>query len=114
MAIDFPNSPTLNQIFTDSGKTWTYDGEKWVSTNLASLVGAKAYRSSNLSRANNSFVNLSFNAQEYDTHAFFAPTSTDMTIPSGLDGYYLVQGSIEFAANATGLREAGIQRAFAN
>ena len=30
MAIDFPNSPTLNQTFSSSGRTWKYDGEKWV------------------------------------------------------------------------------------
>jgi hypothetical protein len=30
MAIDFPNSPTANQLYTTAGKTWKYDGEKWV------------------------------------------------------------------------------------
>ena len=30
MAIDFPNSPTLNQTHTASGRTWSYDGEKWL------------------------------------------------------------------------------------
>jgi hypothetical protein len=30
MAIDFPNSPATNQTHTVGGKTWTYDGEKWV------------------------------------------------------------------------------------
>lgn len=29
MAIDFPNSPTTNQVYTVSGRTWIYDGEKW-------------------------------------------------------------------------------------
>ena len=30
MAIDFPNSPTANQTYTVGGKTWTYDGQKWI------------------------------------------------------------------------------------
>lgn len=32
MAIDFPSGPSVNQIFTDptSGKSWKWDGEKWV------------------------------------------------------------------------------------
>ena len=30
MAIDFPNTPTLNQTYTVGNKTWQYDGEKWV------------------------------------------------------------------------------------
>jgi len=28
--IDFPNSPTLNQIFTAVGASWQWDGTKWV------------------------------------------------------------------------------------
>jgi hypothetical protein len=31
MAIDFPNSPALDQEFTSAGVTWKYDGQKWVS-----------------------------------------------------------------------------------
>lgn len=32
MAVDFPNSPTSNQVFQSNGKTWQWDGEKWVLT----------------------------------------------------------------------------------
>lgn len=83
-------------------------GEGWSPTIATSFVGAKAYRSSNVSLANNTFSNVSFNAQEYDTDAFFAPTSTNITIPAGLAGYYSIQGSIEYAANGTGTRFARI------
>jgi microcystin-dependent protein len=33
MAIDFPDFPTLNQVFNDpaSGRYWRWDGEKWLS-----------------------------------------------------------------------------------
>jgi len=37
MAIDFPNSPTLNQDFTVGTTTWTYDGAKWVLKTYNSL-----------------------------------------------------------------------------
>lgn len=30
MAIDFPNSPGLNDTHTVGSKTWQYDGEKWI------------------------------------------------------------------------------------
>ena len=42
MAIDFPNSPNVNDVFTVGNKTWTWDGVTWKSTasgssNLAGL-----------------------------------------------------------------------------
>lgn len=30
MAIDFPASPTTNQIFTSGGSSWRWTGTKWV------------------------------------------------------------------------------------
>jgi hypothetical protein len=50
MAIDFPNSPTTNQIFTSGGKTWVYDGTVW--TLRSSLAGPGGITSTEL--ANNS------------------------------------------------------------
>ena len=29
-AVDFPNSPTLNQVFNSGGKSWRWDGTAWV------------------------------------------------------------------------------------
>ena len=29
-AIDFPNTPTLNQIFNSGGKSWRWDGSSWL------------------------------------------------------------------------------------
>lgn len=30
MALNFPDSPTLNQTYSAGGKTWTYNGSRWV------------------------------------------------------------------------------------
>ena len=30
MAIDFPNSPASNELYTSGNRTWKYDGEKWI------------------------------------------------------------------------------------
>ena len=37
-AIDFPNSPSLNQEFTSGSQTWKYDGSKW-NLLIAQVVG---------------------------------------------------------------------------
>lgn len=41
MAIDFPNSPTLNDTYTVGSVTWKYDGEKWAiaSSGIAGPTG---------------------------------------------------------------------------
>jgi hypothetical protein len=31
VAIDFPNSPALNEVFTSGDKTWVWNGSQWVS-----------------------------------------------------------------------------------
>ena len=36
MAIDFPNSPTINNTLSAAGKTWIYNGTSWT------LVGASS------------------------------------------------------------------------
>jgi hypothetical protein len=32
MALDFPSSPSVGQVFTTGGVTWTWDGVKWVAS----------------------------------------------------------------------------------
>ena len=46
MPIDFPNSPTTNQVYSAAGKTWVYDGTTW---NLRTgAVGAGSITSTEL------------------------------------------------------------------
>ena len=37
-AIDFPDSPTVNQIFTAGNSTYKWTGAAWVSNNLGSIA----------------------------------------------------------------------------
>lgn len=39
MAIDFPNSPNLNDIYSYGGNNWQWDGESWVSLGLTLETG---------------------------------------------------------------------------
>jgi hypothetical protein len=36
-ALNFPTSPSTNQIFTENGKTWKYDGTAWRTLNVAAI-----------------------------------------------------------------------------
>jgi hypothetical protein len=53
-----------------------------------------------------SATNPLFAFELWDTDGFHSTTTnTDrLTVPAGMDGFYLIQGSINFAANATGKR----------
>lgn len=47
-AIDFPNSPTLNQTFSASGRTWKWNGTTWetvASTTIAPTAHASSHAS---------------------------------------------------------------------
>jgi len=32
MALNFPNNPTVGQVYTVNGESWTWDGNRWVAT----------------------------------------------------------------------------------
>lgn len=39
MALNFPSSPALNQLYTAYGKTWKWNGEGWESFSFIGIVG---------------------------------------------------------------------------
>lgn len=39
MAINFPNSPTTNQIYTTGGFSWQWNGTSWVGLGQSSGLG---------------------------------------------------------------------------
>lgn len=41
MPINFPNSPSLNQIYTYGNNAWSWDGSKWISATSASFLSPK-------------------------------------------------------------------------
>lgn len=40
MPANFPNSPTLNQVYTYNGNQWTWSGSTWQLTSAATITGA--------------------------------------------------------------------------
>lgn len=100
-------------------KTWVTDEDTtaallntYVRDNLMmygpSRPSVYAYQSAATSIANGIFAgtNPLFGAEIWDTDGFHSTTTnTDrLTVPAGLDGFYLISGNVNFAANATGKR----------
>jgi hypothetical protein len=51
-AIDFPNSPTLNQVFTAGDRSWKWNGTAWTSNNVTvSATSPITYSSGNIAFA---------------------------------------------------------------
>lgn len=44
MALDFPSSPTTNQVYSSGGSSWKYNGAAWtaLSSNMVSIVSKTA------------------------------------------------------------------------
>jgi hypothetical protein len=40
MPISFPSSPTLNQVYTYSGRSWIWNGSQWQSVGIAAGYGS--------------------------------------------------------------------------
>ncbi len=38
MAINFPSGPSTNQVYTENGKTWRYDGTAWRTQNVTAIT----------------------------------------------------------------------------
>ena len=90
MALDFPTSPSTNQIFTSNGKTWKYDGTAWRTLNVTAITsGGTGLTSIN---AGNSF--LSSNS------AGTALTYRQLLAGSGIS-FSIDTSSVTFTASGT-------------
>lgn len=78
----------------------------------ATFSGVSLYKSGNQSFSSGSGANITFDTELYDTDGFHSTaTNTDrITIPSGKDGYYLLQSRYLFDGNATGMRIGMIRK----
>jgi hypothetical protein len=107
--------PWTTPITVSVGDTWT--AAKWntgVRDNLNWVNGAHACRLLHSVNQNvpddGAYHALAFDTESFDTDVFHDPSSNNsrITIPTGLDGYYIITGTIVYAANATGYRDARI------
>lgn len=70
---------------------------------------ARVFNSANISINNATFTALTFDSERWDTGNFHSTSSNTsrLTVPTA--GLYDIGGSVVFAANATGMREAAIR-----
>lgn len=93
------------------------DGVDWIGIATVTPLGpafCALSRASAQSIADASTVAIDFLSGatvEADTHGMFAPAGTTDQLTVAVPGVYLIEGSVEFAANTTGYREIAIQAA---
>lgn len=75
-------------------------------------IGARVTNSGNVSGTDATYTSMTFDTEVFDTDGFHSTSSNTsrFTIPAGLGGTYLVQGTIQWVANATGVRFAAIAK----
>lgn len=83
--------------------------------NLAFLYAAKAarvYNSAAQSLANNTLTAITWDTESLDTDAIHSTASNTsrLVVPAGLAGIWAISGQLEFAANATGVREIDVRK----
>jgi hypothetical protein len=103
MALDFPNSPALNQTYTSGGQTWIWDGVAWTlsTTTISGLVNGAAgqipYQSGVSTTA---FVPTGPTGSALTANGVNAPTWTPQSS--------LAVGSATSATTATNLASGGV------
>jgi hypothetical protein len=91
MALNFPTSPATNQIFSDNGKTWKYDGNAWRTLNVAGIAnGGTGLTNIN---ASNSFLSSNSAGTALTYRSFLAGSGVSFTIDAS---------SVTFTSTATG------------
>lgn len=75
------------------------------------LCGARVNKSGLQTISTGTATAITFDQERFDSDAFHSTvTNTSrMTIPSGMDGYYLIGGNINWAGGATGIRDIAIR-----
>lgn len=77
---------------------------------FATFSGCSLYNSGNISAANATDTAITFDSEEFDTDGFHSTSSNTsrITIPTGKQGYYLINAIIAYASNSTGQRYLNI------
>lgn len=79
------------------------------SSEIATLPTARVYNSAAISIATGGFGSaLTFNSERWDSDSIHSTSVNPSRLTAPVDGLYLINGSVQFAANATGYRSLWI------
>ena len=81
-------------------------GLKWAAPASSSFAGARLTKSIGQTISNNTDTMVSWDVETFDVGGYHdnATNNTRITIPSGKAGYYQIDVTLDYAANATGQR----------
>jgi hypothetical protein len=88
-------------------------GLKWAApAGGVTYSGVAVKKTAAQSIANATFTAATWNSEDYDTDAYHdnSTNNTRITIPSGKSGYFLLSGTLNFDANATGNRGCELRK----
>jgi hypothetical protein len=104
MAYTTPKTWATNDLLTATDmNTYIRDNVAWLATDKPRV---RAKRTSNQSIANNTFVAISFDAEDWDTQSMHSNVTNPsrLTVPTGGGGKYTIGFYIYWQPNATGRR----------
>lgn len=111
-ALVFPASPTVGQVYSANGRSWSWDGDTWniVSGSSAapSFIGCRAYSAVTQSVPNATATALTLGSESsrgFDTVGMHSVSSNTSRFTIQTPGYYSGSGAAFFLANATGVRQ---------
>lgn len=84
-AIDFPNSPTLNQTFSASGRTWKWNGATW-ETVASTTIAPTAHASSHASGGADAVTVAQSQVTNLTTDLAAKASTTDLAAKASLTG----------------------------
>lgn len=111
--------PDITTLVTTDGHLLKRSGTTITGVDPASLSGSPTFRGARVYRAttaqsipNATLTPIQFNAEDFDSDALHdnATNNTRLTIPAGYAGKWVVLGFIQYAANATGRRQAYVMK----
>lgn len=84
MAIDFPDSPSANDAYTVSGRTWIYDGEKWnVATTISSSTDPNSIVVSDSAPLAPGSGTLWYNSSNGKTYTYYTDSTSSQWVEVG-------------------------------